>query len=220
MEDTFISWLDSSGFPIGTIIAIIIGGITLISGVIVAIVKFKKAYDKKIQEKMLKTQEEKSLKKTIDDLSSLIKDIHVSVVNMATQQEQNQRDISNKLDDVWDAILESQKDSKEGDKALEAQLNSYSISLSDLNLKVTAMDEKTNLLIESDKEGIKSYITDKYYAAIDKCYIPIHDLDTIELRYQKYLDENGNTYIAAIMDKLRKLPNEKPTVHDKKEETE
>ena len=214
MEDTFIEWLNSSGVPIGTIIAVIVGGVTLISGIIVAIIKFKKAYDKRIQEKMLKDQEEKTLKKTIDELSTLVKTIQTSVLTMTSQQTSNQKDISSKLDDMWDAILESQKDSKEGDKALEAQLTSYSESLSDLNLKVSSMDEKTTLLIESDKEGIKSYITDKYYQAIDNEYIPIHDMETLELRYKKYLDENGNTFIASIMAKLRTLPNEKPDTNN------
>ena len=73
------------------------------------------------------------------------------------------------------------------------------------------MDEKTNLLIESDKEGIKSFIIDKYYQALEDKYIKLHVLQGLELRYEKYLQENGNTYIGRLMNEIRKMPNEPPT---------
>jgi hypothetical protein len=108
-------------------------------------------------------------------------------------------------------VIESQQDSKEGDIALENQLKSYENTIDNLNIKLSNMDEKTNLLIESDKEGIKSFIIDKYYQALEDKYIKLHVLQGLELRYEKYLQENGNTYIGRLMNEIRKMPNEPPT---------
>lgn len=69
------------------------------------------------------------------------------------------------------------------------------------------VSEKIDLLIDSDKDAIKSYITKQHHHF---CYeikeIDDFSLDCLEKRYKHYSDEGGNSFIAGFMEDLRKLP--------------
>lgn len=68
-------------------------------------------------------------------------------------------------------------------------------------------EQKIDLLIESDKDDIKSYITEKYdlfvkgIGSIDK-----YNLDCVERRYEHYKEENGNSFVADLVAEIRRLP--------------
>lgn len=211
MEDSFIEFLNSLGHPFGTWIGAFLGGITIISGIIFAIIKVKKNYDKKISDQSLKAEYDKNFRESMQTVANTVTSIQTDMTNLIAQHESSITEINTKLEDVWSAVLESQRDSKEGDIALENQIKSYESTLDKLSLKLSNMDEKTNLLIESDMESIKSFIIDKYYQAQEDGYIRLHVLQGLELRYAKYLQENGNTYIEKLMSEIRKMPNDPPT---------
>ena len=65
--------------------------------------------------------------------------------------------------------------------------------------------EKINELIDSDKDDIKSYITENhdYFCKIGN--IDKYNLDCLEKRYSHYLDEGGNSFISDMMEELRSL---------------
>lgn len=69
------------------------------------------------------------------------------------------------------------------------------------------LSDKINMLIESDKDDIKSFITREHHRF---CYqvgwIDDFSLDCIEKRYKHYTDEGGNTFIPGLMEELRALP--------------
>ena len=69
------------------------------------------------------------------------------------------------------------------------------------------LSNKINMLIESDKDDIKSFITREHHRF---CYqvgwIDDFSLDCIEKRYKHYTDEGGNTFIPGLMEELRALP--------------
>lgn len=71
------------------------------------------------------------------------------------------------------------------------------------------MSKKIDLLINSDKDDIKSYITKQHHRF---CYqvkqIDDFSLDCLEKRYKHYADEGGNSFIAGFMEDLRKLPKQ------------
>ena len=211
MEESFLDWLNSFGHPIGTYIAIIIGGVTLIAGVLAAIRTIKKKYDDHIAEKLLKDTEEKEFKKTMQQIVSQVSSIQSGLTDLSTKHDNSINEINSKIDDVWSAVIESQKDSKEGDVVLENQMKSYEEVLDNLSVKLSNMDEKTTMLIDSDKEEIKSFIIDKYYQAKNDGYIELHVLQGLELRFAKYLQENGNTYVGRLMNAIRKMPNDPPS---------
>lgn len=63
-----------------------------------------------------------------------------------------------------------------------------------------------NLLIISDKDDIRSWITDKYHYFINLGYIDDFSLDCLERRFKSYKQEGGNTYVDSMMEELRALP--------------
>lgn len=63
-----------------------------------------------------------------------------------------------------------------------------------------------NLLITSDKDDIRSWITDKYHCFIKLGYIDDFSLDCLERRFKSYKQEGGNTYVDSMMEELRALP--------------
>ena len=64
-----------------------------------------------------------------------------------------------------------------------------------------------SILLASDKDDIKSWITEKHhYFCYEKKVIDDYSLDCIEKRYQHYVDEGGNSYVATLMREIRALP--------------
>lgn len=67
------------------------------------------------------------------------------------------------------------------------------------------------MLIDSDKDDIKSYITrEHHYFCYQVGWIDDFSLDCLERRYQHYEDEGGNSFIAGFMNELRTLPKQPP----------
>lgn len=69
------------------------------------------------------------------------------------------------------------------------------------------MSQKIDLLIQSDKDAIKSYITEEHHKfCYDLKEIDDFSLDCLQKRYRHYADEGGNSFIEGFMQDLRKLP--------------
>lgn len=73
------------------------------------------------------------------------------------------------------------------------------------------LNKKINILIDSDKDDIKAFITDKHhYFCYEKNWIDDYSLDCIEKRYSHYKNEGGNSFIATLMGELQALPKQPP----------
>ena len=73
------------------------------------------------------------------------------------------------------------------------------------------LSNKIDMLIESDRDDIKSFITrEHHYFCYQMGWIDDFSLDCIEKRYKHYTDEGGNTFIGGFMDELRALPKLSP----------
>lgn len=69
------------------------------------------------------------------------------------------------------------------------------------------MKKTINLLVESDKDDIKAWITEKHhYFVYELGYIDDYNLDCMEKRFKHYQDEKGNSFAGDLMDEVRKLP--------------
>ncbi len=99
---------------------------------------------------------------------------------------------------------------------LQQQLMEQSVAIAALKEQqkntdnyLQTMSKKIDLLIDSDKDDIKSYITKQHHRF---CYqvkqIDDFSLDCLEKRYRHYADEGGNSFIAGFMEDLRKLPKQ------------
>lgn len=79
------------------------------------------------------------------------------------------------------------------------------------NAALNGLSNKINMLIQSDKDDIKSYITrEHHYFCYQKGWIDDFSLDCIEKRYQHYKDEGGNSFVHNLMSELRALPRKSP----------
>lgn len=69
------------------------------------------------------------------------------------------------------------------------------------------MREAIQILMDSDKDDIKSWITSQHhYFCYEKGFIDDYSLDCIEKRFKHYQDEGGNSYAEDLMKDLRALP--------------
>ena len=62
------------------------------------------------------------------------------------------------------------------------------------------------MLIISDKNDIKAWITEKYHEVMKKGWVDDYELDCLEKRFADYRQEGGNSYIEDLMEDIRKLP--------------
>ena len=112
----------------------------------------------------------------------------------AVYNKENNRQIENK--ELHDAI---ENNMKMIDNLIKQQ-NKVLLDIESLNKSIT-------MLIESDKDDIKAWITEKHhYYCYNLKYIDDYNLECIEKRYHHYVDEGGNSFIANLMAELRQLP--------------
>ena len=81
-----------------------------------------------------------------------------------------------------------------------------------LKSSIQQINKLIRLLIESDKDDIKAFITRQHhYFVYQKGWIDDYSLDCIEQRYSHYENQGGNSFIASLMKELRALPKQPPT---------
>lgn len=73
------------------------------------------------------------------------------------------------------------------------------------------LSAKIDMLIDSDMDDIKSFITEKHhYFCYQLGWIDDFSLDCIEKRYDHYEDQGGNSFVGGLMVELRALPKHPP----------
>lgn len=94
-------------------------------------------------------------------------------------------------------------------KTIQQRIETLAESQQQLMEAVKKLTEKVDMLIDSDKDDIKAYITDKhhYYVYTQK-WIDDYTLDCITRRFKHYQDEGGNSFIETLMKELRALPKQ------------
>ena len=77
--------------------------------------------------------------------------------------------------------------------------------------EIELFKQKLEMIIESDKDDIKSWITEKHhFYCYERKWIDDYSMDCIERRYGHYKDEGGNSFIEVLMNELRSLPKTPP----------
>ena len=80
-------------------------------------------------------------------------------------------------------------------------------TLENHNQQIDKMSRAIDILIASDKDDIKAWITEKHhYFCYELGYIDDYNLQCIEARYKHYKEEDGNTFIDGFMKDIRELP--------------
>lgn len=77
--------------------------------------------------------------------------------------------------------------------------------------EIELFKKQLEMMIESDKDDIKSWITEKHhFYCYENKWIDDYTMDCIEKRYGHYKDEGGNSFIEELMNELRALPKTPP----------
>lgn len=77
--------------------------------------------------------------------------------------------------------------------------------------EIKSLKKDVGLLMESDKDDIKAFITRQHhYFCYQLKQIDDQSLDCIEKRYSHYKDQGGNSYIDTLMHDLRSLQRSLP----------
>lgn len=75
--------------------------------------------------------------------------------------------------------------------------------------QINYLTKQVALLIESDKDSIKSYITkEHHFFCYQQGWIDDYSLDCLEKRYSHYTEEGGNSFVKELMKELRELPKQ------------
>ena len=190
MESMFLEFLEKLLPGLGTALSILIvcGG---------AIIICYKKLKKKIEEHDSKIVQTAESNTNEEEFKNDMKELAKTVKNMADRLEA----VSTQVNDV-------KANSESIDASILKKMETYEESNNRINVKIDTLHDNMNMLIDSDKEGIRSFITMQYYEAIDKGYIEIYKLEALECRYEKYLKENGDSFIAKLVEELRTLPHQ------------
>ena len=73
------------------------------------------------------------------------------------------------------------------------------------------IEESIEMLIESDKEDIKAFITLQHHKFVyEQEWIDDYSMECLEKRFAIYEREHGNSFVLGFMNELRALPKRPP----------
>lgn len=76
-----------------------------------------------------------------------------------------------------------------------------------VNERINKICDLVDMLVESDKESIKAYITERHHFFVqERKWIDYHSMDCLERRFSIYEREHGNSFVEDLMNDLRQLP--------------
>lgn len=90
---------------------------------------------------------------------------------------------------------------------MQEKINKNNKQIQDLKKSIQLLVKKVDLLIESDKDDIKAYITkEHHYFCYVQGWIDDYSLDCIEKRFGHYQEQGGNSFVQGLMEQIRELP--------------
>lgn len=102
---------------------------------------------------------------------------------------------------------DKKKTEEDSEKTVTERIDNLESSIKDIADSVSKVTDKVDLLLESDKDAIKAYITrEHHYFCYQKEWIDDYSLDCLERRYDHYIEEHGNSFIEQLMSEVRALP--------------
>lgn len=100
-------------------------------------------------------------------------------------------------------------------KALHGRFDDIDNQLTDMSKRMKSAETRLDDLTKSDMHDIKCWIVDQYQKFyVEQGWIDAFHAETIDRRYEDYLNEGGNSYIKTLIERLHTLPMDPPA--DKK----
>ena len=119
-----------------------------------------------------------------------------------------------RLRETYDKDYKTKEETESIEEELE-DLNKEKIKINEtfekIDQSIEALNEQVGMLIESDKEDIKSYIVkEHHYFVYQQGWIDDYSLECLEKRYAVYRQEHGNSFVEGLMNEIRSLPKQPP----------
>lgn len=123
-----------------------------------------------------------------------------------------------RMDKTVDKSRKTIKIEQRLDDAIEERkeaINELREKETEIEESIQKLDIKINMLIDSDRDDIKAWLTSQHHHFMEKGEIDYYSLDCITKRYEHYKLEGGNTFIDDLMEDINNLPKsgEKLKVH-------
>lgn len=92
---------------------------------------------------------------------------------------------------------------------LDKLYNETSATFAKIDKTFEKINKQIDMLIESDKEDIKSYIVkEHHYFVYQQKWIDDYSLECLERRFAVYRQEHGNSFVEGLMNEIRALPKQ------------
>lgn len=192
MDPTIIDWLNHYNVKVGSIV-IVIGIILLI---ISTIYKGRQQYDK-----LLEVMVQRRIKKEEEDKEEEEQIVHI--ITTLNKLSDDIEKLSVRIDDINKRLGNTEDFISNTDKMINC-----------IQRELDLQKRNTELLIDSDKENIKSLLLSHYYRWTKVGKIDLYTLNTLEEKFKKYKKENGNTFVEDLMKQMRSLPKVVNLVHE------
>jgi septal ring factor EnvC (AmiA/AmiB activator) len=192
MDPTIIDWLNQYNVKVGSIV-IVIGIIVLI---VSTIYKGRQRYDK-----LLEDMVQRRIKKEEEDKEEEEQVAHIC--NTLNKLSDDIEKLSVRIDDIDKRLSNSEDFVSNTDRMINC-----------IQRELNVQKRNTELLIDSDKENIKSLLLSHYYRWTKAGKIDLYTLNTLEEKFKKYKKENGNTFVEDLMKQMRSLPKVVNLVHE------
>ena len=156
--------------------------------------------------------------------SEKIDGILTDITSLKTEIDKISNDVDNYKGIIDGKLKEIIKNSSEnGDefiKSLDEIKNTLMIidpKVKILEDKISKLESQINVLITSDVEYIRAYITDSYKKFVKELHhIDLMSLQNVESIYNRFLQETGSEdeFLSKLMRELRNLPTTKDDSHE------
>ena len=189
----------------GTVFLLLVGVYTVAKKVI-EIYKTISSHIEKKTTKKIKSVE--TIEGIIGDINSLKADLE----NMSTEVENYKGMIDNKLEEMVKSSSDGSKEFLEAFNEMKSIIVVLEPKMKFIEEKISKLESQIGVLITSDVEYIKAYLTDSYKKFVkEKHHIDLISLQNVESLYNRFLQETGveDEFLSKLMRELRNLPTTK-----------
>ena len=131
---------------------------------------------------------------------------------MSTEVENYKGIIDNKLEEMVKSSSDGSKEFLEAFNEMKSIIVVLEPKMKFIEEKISKLESQIGVLITSDVEYIKAYLTDSYKKFVkEKHHIDLISLQNVESLYNRFLQETGveDEFLSKLMRELRNLPTTK-----------
>ena len=108
-------------------------------------------------------------------------------------------------------VYDKDHDEREEINSIKGDVSELKDAKADTKECIDRINESIAMLIESDKEDIKSYVTERHHHFVyEQGWIDDYSLECLERKFVIYRHEHGNSFVEGLMDEIRALPKQPP----------